>query len=176
MAKLCCGGILHSTPPFCRLLLRGHVVPGAKGNRVRNPSRHSLRSACSLPQGSRTPQGAATKPFGVRSLTTESAKEAVCGSAAARRRVDRRHQLWGVRLRRGSAARYPPAAGCCVAGSMRDAPRNSTNRKNSDGWQMGSTTVTPKLSALQPLQPAILPLCVFSCLRQRRSGGRFLQL
>ena len=45
-----------------------------------------------------------------------------------------------------------------------------------DAFGAGAFTLRLKLSALQPLQPAIVPLCVFSCLLQRRSGGRFLQL
>ena len=36
---------------------------------------------------------------------------------------------------------------------------------------MGSTNVSPKLRALQPLQVAILLRCVFNCLRQKGVWG-----
>ena len=58
-----------------------------------------IEGECGWPVREKVNRAAPTrpKPFGVRSLTT-GVKEAVCGSAAARRRVKRRLRLLGCAI------------------------------------------------------------------------------
>ena len=71
--------------------------------------------------------------------------------------------------RRSKSLRYH---GLCHAGSQH--PRAVLN--NSDGWQSGSTTVSLGASPRSAALKALFFVHFRVCLRQRRSGGRFLQL
>ena len=89
-----------------------------------------------FPKGREPPQGAATKPFGVRSLTT-GVKEAVCGSAAYRRRVKRRLRLLGRECGRCS----------------RPMPRQLENRKYTGILLAGCSLVSRAGASKSPTSP-----------------------
>ena len=48
--------------------------------------------------------------------------------------------------------------------------------RNSDGWQKGVTNVPPCASRHSAALKALLIVVINVCLRQRRSGGKLLQL
>lgn len=48
--------------------------------------------------------------------------------------------------------------------------------RNSDGWQKTFANASVHAPHHIAAPRALLIMCIFSCLRQRRSGGHFLQL